>query len=91
MLETPFSSTCAACTAPRCRVRSLPCRHPAAVWRSAPSAGVRRIATKTRAYCDTPTYQRVLLSLGAQFGRPGDRRKQPDTTTVVSPDFISVG
>jgi N-methylhydantoinase A len=39
------------------------------------------------AYCDTPTYQRVLLSLGAQFDGPAVV-EQPDTTPVVSPGFI---
>jgi N-methylhydantoinase A len=39
-----------------------------------------------QAYRDTPTYQRDLLPLGAQFDGPAIV-EQPDTTTVVYPDF----
>ena len=39
-----------------------------------------------QAYRDTPTYQRDLLPLGTQFDGPAIV-EQPDTTTVVYPDF----
>ena len=39
-----------------------------------------------QAYCDTPIYQRNLLPLGMQFDGPAIV-EQPDTTTVVYPDF----
>ena len=41
-------STCAVCTALRCRVHSLLCRHPVAAWRQRAKACVRRILTNTR-------------------------------------------
>jgi len=44
----PRAVSVGATVVPRCRVRSLPCRHPAAVWRQRVKACVRRISMNTR-------------------------------------------